>query len=74
MEAGIRCLCWLILCWVIPPLAVGLIGGCTINLLINIILELFLHVPGLSAPDSRAAAIHATWYVLTYPERHGAVL
>ena len=46
MDAGLRCVLWVLLAWLLPPIAVGLVGGCTVHLLLNIVLLLLFYLPG----------------------------
>ncbi|EMD49705.1 hypothetical protein EHI8A_223460 [Entamoeba histolytica HM-1:IMSS-B] len=57
MECGCRCCLWVILAIILPPLAVGLLGGCTTHFWINIILCLICWFP---------AQVHAVWYVASF--------
>ena len=57
MDCGCRCVCLIIIALILPPLAVGLTGGCSTNLWINILLCFLVWIP---------AQIHAIWYVASH--------
>ncbi len=54
-DSEVSKLLLIIIAILIPPLAVGLKEGIGMSLVINIILTLFLYVPGL---------LHALWVIL----------
>lgn len=54
-DSEVSKLLLVIIAILIPPLAVGLKDGIGMSLVINIILTLFLYVPGL---------LHALWVIL----------
>lgn len=54
-DSEVSKLLLIIIAILIPPLAVGLKDGIGMSLVINIILTLFLYVPGL---------LHALWVIL----------
>ena len=57
MDCGCRCVLLIIVALLLPPLAVGLLGGCSTHLWINILLCFLVWIP---------AQIHAIWYVATH--------